>query len=123
MTAAAIQQMADRVARLLEERLGLGGRDLPTRLKRAGRRLPRKVRESGQLLATAAEWAQHPKLLGRIDMGEVSKAYDICLRHLMAVDRARRRRDLVAGMIASVGFGVLTLLLVLFGILVWRGDL
>ena len=35
MSAVTIQQMADRVAQLLEERLGLGGRDLSAKLKRA----------------------------------------------------------------------------------------
>lgn len=121
MSAVTIQQMADRVAQLLEERLGLGGRDLPAKLKRAGRLLPKKVRDGGRLLAAAAQKAQNPKLLGQIDMGEVTEAYDICVRHLVAIDPVGRRRDLFAGMVGSVGLGVLALVIILLVLLAWRG--
>lgn len=121
MSAVTIQQMSDRVAQLLEERLGLGGRDLSAKLKRAGRMLPKKVRDSGKLLVQAAHKAQNPKLLGQIDMGEVTEAYDVCVKHLIAIDPVGRRRDLFAGMVGSVGFGVLVLLVALFGFLAWRG--
>ena len=102
MSAVTIHQMADRVAQLLEERLGLGGRDLSAKLKRAGRMLPKKVRDSGKVLAAAAHKAQNPKLL-------------------IAIDPVGRRRDLFAGMVGSVGLGVLVLAVALLGFLAWRG--
>ena len=74
MSAVTIQQMADRVAQLLEERLGLGGRDLSAKLKRAGRVLPKKVRDAGRLLAQSAQKGQNPKLLGQIDMADFDAA-------------------------------------------------
>jgi len=121
MSAVTIHQMADRVAQLLEERLGLGGRDLSAKLKRAGRMLPKKVRDSGKVLAAAAHKAQNPKLLGQIDMGDVTEAYDVCVKHLIAIDPVGRRRDLFAGMVGSVGLGVLVLAVALLGFLAWRG--
>lgn len=123
MSAVTIQQMADRVAELLEDRLQLRGRDLRTKLRRGGRMLPRKVREGAELLAISAEKARNPKLLGQIDMGALSDAYDICVRHLVAIDVSGRRRDAFAGALGSVGFGVLVLALGIIGVLVWRGYL
>ena len=121
MSAVTIQQMADRLAQLLEERLGLGGKGLASKMKRAGRTLPRKVRDAGKLLAASAQKAQNPKLLGQIDMGEVTEAYDVCLKHLIAIDPVDRKRDLFAGMIGSVGFGVLALVIAIAALLAWRG--
>jgi hypothetical protein len=123
MSAVTIQQMADRVAQLLEERLGVSGRDLSAKLTRAGRDLPRKVRDGGKLLVSASQRAQNPKLLGQIDMGEVTDAYDVCVRHLAAIDPVVRRRNIFAGMIGSVGFGVLVLAIGIMVLLAWRGYL
>jgi hypothetical protein len=123
MSAVAIQQMADRVAGLLEERLSVGGRDLSAKLRRSGRTLPKKVREAAQVLAIAAEKSKNPKLLGQIDMGEVADAYDTCVRHLTTIDPAGRRRDTIAGMVGSIMFGVLALILAIIALLAWRGYL
>lgn len=123
MSAVAIQQMADRVAQLLEERLALRGRDLAAKLRRGGRLLPRRVREGAELLATTAEQAQNPKLLGQIDMGAVTDAYDACVRHLTTIDPAGRRRETIAGMVGFVGYGILFLIVAVFAVLVWRGLL
>lgn len=123
MSAVAIQQMADRVAELLEERLALGGRGLTAKLQRGGRLLPRRVREAAILLAASAEKAKNPKLLGQIDMGAVTDAYDACVRHLVAIDPSDRRRNSWAGAVSFVGYGLLFLIIGITVLLVWRGFL
>ena len=92
MSAVTIQQMADRVAQLLEERLGLGGRGLSVKLKRAGRTLPKKVRDSGRVLAQAAQKGQNPKLLGQIDMADRQLCRALGQRQIQRVRVAIQRR-------------------------------
>lgn len=123
MSAVTIQQMADRVAQLMEERLSVRGRDLAAKLRRGGRQMPRRVRDAAQQLSEAAQKARNPKLLGQIDMGAVSEAYDRCLRYLVAVDQADRRRQYLSGVVVSVGFGVLAAALLVAGFLAWRNYL
>ncbi|WP_103332600.1 hypothetical protein [Pseudotabrizicola formosa] len=84
MSAITIQQMADRVAGLMQDRLGIRGKDLPDKLRRGGRLLPRPVRAAAEELAGYAQKAQNPKLLVQIDPARVASCYDICLRHLSA---------------------------------------
>ena len=123
MSMVAIQQMADRVAQLLEEKHGLGGRDLAAKLRRGKRLLPRKVRDAADALAAAAEKSRNPKLMGQVDMGQVSGAYDLCVRHLAGIDPAERRRGTMIGMVESVGIGVLILGVVVVGVMYWLGYL
>lgn len=123
MGAVTIQQMADRVAQLMEERLSIRGRGLQVKLRRAGRSLPRKVREGGEILVQASAKARNPKLLGQIDMSQVAEAYDVCVRHLVAIDAGQQRRQRLGSMISSVVFGTLALALGIIGVLIWRGYL
>jgi hypothetical protein len=123
MSMVAIQQMADRVAQLMEEKLRLGGRGLTAKLRRGKRLLPRKVRDAAEGLAAAAEKSRNPKLMGQIDMGKVADAYDVCVRHLASIDPAERRRGTLAGIVESVGIGVLIFLAVIGGIMFWLGYL
>ena len=117
----AVQQMAEKVADLLEERLRLRGRDLAAKVRRGGRLLPRKVRRAAVQLADAAATAQNPKLMGQIDPGKIDAAYDACVRYLLTIDPAKRRRDSLAGMVESVGLGVLALGLGVSLLLWWQG--
>lgn len=121
MSAATITQMADRVSSLLEERLGTRGRGLDEKLRRAGRRLPRRVRAAATALSDAALMAQNPKLLVRVDEGEVAQNYDICLRHLAALNRGERRKGLILNVAASIAFSLLVVAAGVLGFLVWRG--
>lgn len=123
MGAGTIQQMADRVASLMDERLGIGGDGLSAKLKKGGRLLPRKVRGAAERLARAAEMAKSPKLMMQLDMGEIAEAYDLCVRHLGTISRRERRIGALVGMLASVALGLLVLAVIVLAVLRWRGFL
>lgn len=123
MSAATIQQMADRVAALMEERLRVRGRTLSDKLARGGRLLPRAVRAEARSLATFAEMAQNPKLLLQIDEARVAQAYDVCVRHLGGIDAWGRGRSMAMGILTSLVGNLMILALLVAAILVWRGFL
>jgi hypothetical protein len=107
MGAVAIQQMADRVADLMEERLRVRGVGLSTKLRRGRRHLPRKVALAASELADAAEKAQNPKLLVQIDQGKVAENYDICVRHLNAINPRNPFVTLLTGVAVTLALGLL----------------
>ena len=123
MGAGTIQQMANRVASLMDERLGVGGADLSAKLKKGGRLLPHKVRVAAGKLAKAADMAKNPKLLMQLDEGELAEAYDLCVRHLGSIDRKERRIGALVGFLASVALGILVLAVAVLVVLRWRGFL
>ncbi|WP_426032534.1 hypothetical protein [Cypionkella sp. TWP1-2-1b2] len=121
MTGVPIQQMADRVAGLMEERLRVRGQGLGEKLRKGGRLLPRRVRAAAEILQTGAVMAQNPKLWSQVDQQAVAQAYDTCVRHLNNVDGGDRRKGAVLGIAASVAFSVLVVAALLFSVLRWRG--
>lgn len=123
MSMVAVHQMVERVSQLLEEKLGLGGRDMATKLRRGSRLLPRKVRDAAGRLARADEKAKNPKLRSQIDMGRVAQDYDICVRHLSAIDTVSRRRGAFMSMVESVGIGILIFGIGAIGLAWWLGYL
>lgn len=121
MSVVTVQQMADRVSGLLEERLRVKGTTLEARLNAAGRRLPRKVREAGRALAAALTMIQNSKLMHQVDDETVAVAYDICVRHLITINPTAARRGLLLDMAARIAFALLVVAVLLVGFLYWRG--
>lgn len=121
MSAMTIIQMADRVAALLEERMKVRGRSLSVKVRKAGRRLPRKVREAATYLGEAGDMARNPKLLARVDEGEVARTFDICVRYLGQLKPGASTRSAVLSAAASVGFSMLMVILLVLGVIYWRG--
>jgi hypothetical protein len=123
MSVTTVQQMADRVAGLMEERLRVRGKTLADKLRRGGRLLPRKVRREAEYLAEVAHLAQHPKVQTMLDDARIAAAYDICIRHLREVGAKERMIAMVLGITGSVAFGLLVLAGLFIAVLVWRGYL
>ena len=121
MSVVTVQQMAARVAALLEERLRVRGDTLEARLARAGRRLPRKVRDAGAALVQATMMIRNPKLMHQVDDETVALAYDICLRHLNTVDPAAARKGLILDIAARIAFALLVVAVLFVAVLYWRG--
>jgi hypothetical protein len=121
MSAVAIQQMADRVAALMEERLSLRGAGLEAKLRRAGRTLPRKLRDAATRLAEAAHNSQNPKLLLQIDMEKVSNDYDLLMRHLQGISPWDRRLGRLLHSTASVMVILVVVGAMFVAVLRWRG--
>jgi hypothetical protein len=115
MGAITIQQMADRIAALLDERLGARGPDLGARVAKAGRALPRRVRQAAMRLAQAAVNAQNPRLLLQIDEAQVAADYDTALRHLSGVRGGGRLR----AMATAAGSALLVSAVILGALAVW----
>lgn len=121
MTVRCVEQMADRIATLMEDRLGIRGDTLADKLHRGGRRLPVRVRQAAAELALAADHARHPRLAPRIDLGRVRRAYGRCLHHLRPIGAGRRRWNWFMGAAARAGLAILAALGLVIAVLVWRG--
>jgi hypothetical protein len=123
MSAVTIQQMAERVADLMEERLNVRGKGLTEKVRKAGRLLPRKVRLAAEQLSDAAERSKNPKLLLQINEAAVAEAYDVCSKHLVKIDAGSRRIVMVLGMASSIVGLLLVVAVIAAGVLYWRGYL
>lgn len=109
MSAIPLQQMADRVAGLMEERLGIRGTGLAEKLRRGGRHLPRSVRAKARELADFAEKARNPKLLMQIDQARAAECYDVCLRYLTAQRAGSVRLRALVQVLTTVALGLVVL--------------
>lgn len=116
-----VQQMADRVAELMEQRLGVRGADLSAKLKRGGRYLPTKVLGAAQFLALAAEQSHNPRFLPQIDPERTAIAYDMCVRYLKPLGKGARRTAMLWSILGSLAAVILVTGAMILAVLVWRG--
>ncbi len=121
MSEATIQQMADRVSGLMEQKLRIGGKGLAVKVRRAGRRLPKQVRVAAAVLIQATEMAKSARLMHQIDEEMVAEAYDICLRHLNGQRSENPRKVFVTGILASIAFILLVVAGLAMAVAWWRG--
>lgn len=116
-----VQQMADRVAALMEERLRIGGKGLREKLRRGGRRLPRKVRREAEYLAEVCDLAQHPKVQLMLDDARIAAAYDACVKYLNPLGAGDRVKGALIGVGGSIAFALLVVVAGVVAVIVWRG--
>lgn len=121
MSGVSVQQMAGRVAELMEARLRIRGRGLGDKLRRGGRFLPRKVRREAEFLARSAEQAEVPRLQMQIDHQRVADAYDACVRYLKPLGRSARRRAIMLDILTGFATGIAVTAVLVVALLLWRG--
>jgi hypothetical protein len=123
MGALTVQQMADRVAALMEDRLSIRGANLAEKLRLGGGKLPRRVRAAADTLAKAADMAQIPKLMVQVDKRAAQVAFEVCNRHLAGLKLWSRRRAKTENWALSLITSFLVLAALVAAILRWRGYL
>jgi hypothetical protein len=121
MGTASVQQMADRVAELMEERLRIRGSNLNDKLRRGGRALPRRIRREAEFLAESAEKARNPQLFVRLDHARIAKAYDDCMAHLNGLNRWERITGRILSALGRISVNLLLLVVLVIAFLMWRG--
>jgi len=123
MSGVSVQQMAGRVAELMEARLRIRGRGLSEKLRRGGRLLPRRVRREAELLARSAQDAAVPRLQMQLDHERIADAYDACVRYLKPLGASARRKAILMEIVTGFATGIFVTGVLLLGILLWRGFL
>lgn len=114
---------AERLAKLIEEKLDVRGHGLEAKLGRGGRKLPRAVREAGEQLLLGQRMAANPKLARQVDMERIAAACDIAERTLSRIDPWERRKTLAVNWLAGNAFNMIVVLALVVAIVAWRGLL
>ena len=65
--------------------------------------------------------AQVPKLYLQMDAEKIAADYDICLRHLGAVQAGTRGKTLMVTMASGVAFSLLAVAVLVLVVVWWRG--
>jgi len=116
MSSASVRQLSDRIAALVEQRMGLRrSGDTPKDLRRAAGYLPRKIGAALELLATAHEKSADPVSYALINQEKLAAAYDLSLSHIDKMDPGFRRRQYLKDLSGSLWVN-LSLLVVLAGL-------
>jgi len=114
---------SDRIATMMEERLGVRGKGLEAKLNRAGRRLPKWVRREAERLVQAERVLGHPKLMMQTDPVAINDAAKRREKYLKSVDPAERRKDAILGFLAVNSLNMLLIAASIIAYMAWLGHL
>ncbi|XDA99200.1 hypothetical protein AB1M95_04625 [Sulfitobacter sp. LCG007] len=116
-----IEHRAEALRHLLNERLGVGGRDFGSALRRVRRRLPRHLRRQADLIAEAERMGRNPKLARRLEGAALDTAWRDLRDHLRKIDGAAVRRDRFLAWLSVIAFDLLLIAGAFVLWLWWRG--
>lgn len=118
-----LDERADRLAKLIEEKLNVRGQGLAAKLGRGGRKLPRAVREAGEHLLLAQRMEANPKLARQVDYSRIEAACDVAERTLARIDPFERRKTIAINWLAGNAFNLIVVAALALGLIAWRGLL
>lgn len=116
-----IPMKAEALRALMEERLGVKGRDLASVVRKGRRMLPRWARKQADVLVAAERAARSPKTAKQIDRTKVMHAYELVTNHLRAINVNAQRRDRLIKLLGLIAFQVLLLVAAFIVYMRWRG--
>lgn len=118
-----LKDRTDRLAKLMEDRLGIRGGGFGGKVRRAGRRLPRALRGEARYLAAALEMEDNPRLVHQIDWPRAERGAEALERYLRGVDGRGRREGLWLDWFAANAWNLLLVAGLVVLLLAWRGLL
>lgn len=118
-----LYESAERLAHLIEEKLGVRGHTLEAKLARVGRSLPKHIHGDVVLVMNALAVEGHPKLSRLQDPEQVRRAFSNAERYLVNLDAGARQRGAFLDWLARLVFNLLLLGGLLVLILRWRALL
>jgi len=118
-----LEARARRLARLMEDRLDIGGNGFAAKLAKAGRRLPRHIRSEAEYLQQAIEMQDSPRLVRQIDHDRAERSFATVERYLLGVDAQAERTARALDWLAGNAFNLALVAALVAAIIVWRGLL
>lgn len=110
-----LNDVAEKMRQLFEERLRIKGRSLDQQVYKAGHLLPKRVRNDAKAVVNALAVQGNPKLARMVDAPKVAQSGRNVIAHLETVDPKDRLKGRVLNWLGAVSaFGI-----VLFVVLVW----
>lgn len=106
---------------LMQEKLGVQGRDLRQAFRRAGRRLPGGMRKRAAALMRAEMLAHNPKTARQVDAAAVERDYEAMRAYLAGLDVGEMRKARILSVAAAVAANVIAVAVLFVVWLWWRG--
>jgi len=116
-----LRQRADKLAAMIEDKLGVRGQGLEAKLARAGRRLPKHLRRELGYVVQALLMQENPRLARQIDWARIDSAFAAAEHHLRQVDPTERRLGAVINWLAGNAANLLIVAGLAAAVMAWRG--
>ena len=116
-----LQHRADKMAALIEEKLGTRGQGLEAKLARAGRRLPGYLRRDLDYIVQAMRMQDNPRLSRQIDWGRIDKGIAAAEHHLRQLDPWERRLGVTVNWLAGNVLNLLIVAGLAAAVVAWQG--